>query len=130
KAQIKVIERDILSSFNIINTKVCLNEKNGKEEDDEKLIEELVKTFEHFDQATETFSADRYPTLSVVYPIIELLKSKFVADPNLPLTDDDLNEKYNNNSEDEKEDYAQSTFDMQLTIAQVKKAIYDSLLKY
>ncbi|CAG8456403.1 6695_t:CDS:2, partial [Scutellospora calospora] len=42
---------------------------------------------------TETFSADKYPILSVIYLIIEFLKFKFVADSNLSLTNDNLNEE-------------------------------------
>jgi len=63
-----------------------------------KLIEELIKIFEPFDQATEAFCAEKYPTLSVVYPIIEVLKSEFAADPNLTLVEEeeDSNEEYGN----------------------------------
>ncbi|CAG8618553.1 3281_t:CDS:2 [Cetraspora pellucida] len=96
-------------------------------ENEWKLIEELIKTFEQFDKATETFSAEKYPILSIVYPIIELLKFNFSVDPNLLLIDDDLNKEYN---EDEKEDYTQNTLDIQSTIALVKQAIYNSLWKY
>ncbi|CAG8614683.1 17052_t:CDS:2, partial [Cetraspora pellucida] len=94
-------------------------------EDEWKLIEELVKTFEQFDHAMETFSAEKYPTLSVVYLIIELLKFQFVVDPNLPLVNDvyDLDNEYESNidsdSEDE-ENYTQDTLNIQSTIAQVK----------
>ncbi|CAG8660746.1 13156_t:CDS:2, partial [Cetraspora pellucida] len=89
-----------------INTKVCLDEKNDKEEDNkvddgdstdsegQLNMNSISKPLHPIKDSTETFSTDRYPTLLVVYPIIELLKSKFVADPNLPLTDDDLNEEY------------------------------------
>ncbi|CAG8697781.1 2688_t:CDS:2, partial [Racocetra fulgida] len=106
------------------------------DENEWKLIEELVKTFEKFDYATEAFSAEKYSTLSVVYPIIELLKFEFAVDPNLPLVDDDydLNDEYDSGSEDEgsedEEDYTQDTLNIQLTIAQVKRAIYNSLWKY
>ncbi|RIB08064.1 hypothetical protein C2G38_376823, partial [Gigaspora rosea] len=90
---------------------------------------------EQFDHATEAFSAEKYPTLSIIYPIIELLKFEFAVDPNLPLVDDDydLNDEYESDidsgSEDE-ENYTQDILNVQSTIAQVKWAIYNSLWKY
>ncbi|CAG8738585.1 22861_t:CDS:2, partial [Dentiscutata erythropus] len=57
--------------------------------DDRKDVEELIKVFEPFDQATEIFSGEKYPTLSVVYPIIKVLKFEFAVDPSLPLAEDD-----------------------------------------
>ncbi|CAG8827681.1 16399_t:CDS:1, partial [Dentiscutata erythropus] len=53
----------------------------------------LIKIFEPFDHATEEFSAENYPTLSVVYPIIEVLKFKFAIDPNLPLIEDSIDKE-------------------------------------
>ncbi|CAG8655157.1 15635_t:CDS:2, partial [Cetraspora pellucida] len=88
-----------------------------------KLIEKLVKTFEKFDHTTESFSAEKYPTISIIYSIIELLKFKFAVDPNLLLVDDDynLNNEYeldiNSDSEDEK-NYTQNILNIQSTIAQ------------
>ncbi|CAG8834023.1 14326_t:CDS:2, partial [Cetraspora pellucida] len=75
------------------------NLKISQHSDDKK--DELVKIFEPFDQATEAFSAEKYPTLSVVYPIIEVLKSEFAADPNLTLIEEDLNEEYDSDSDSE-----------------------------
>ncbi|CAG8745671.1 16247_t:CDS:2, partial [Racocetra persica] len=44
------------------------------------LVEELTKIFELFDQATEVFSGKKYPTLSVIYLVIKVLKSEFNLD--------------------------------------------------
>ncbi|CAG8777646.1 8671_t:CDS:2, partial [Dentiscutata erythropus] len=42
-----------------------------------KLVKELTKIFEPFNQATEAFSAERYPTLSIMYLVVKVLKSEF-----------------------------------------------------
>ncbi|CAG8530207.1 6765_t:CDS:2 [Cetraspora pellucida] len=54
-----------------------------------ELVEELIKVFELFNQATEVFSDEKYSMLSIVYPIIEVLKFDFAIDPSLPFAKDD-----------------------------------------
>ena len=41
--------------------------------DEISIIEELVKILEHFYQATEIFSGELYPTIGVVFPILNRL---------------------------------------------------------
>ncbi|RIB06288.1 hypothetical protein C2G38_2217488 [Gigaspora rosea] len=69
-----------------------------------KLVEELIKVFEPFDQATEVFSSNKYPTLLVVYPIIEVLKFEFAVDLSLFLAKNvDPIEKYESNLNSDRE---------------------------
>ncbi|CAG8756206.1 18170_t:CDS:2, partial [Dentiscutata erythropus] len=117
------MERDRLLSPNLINTESYFEEEdpgevnNGVSTDTEqlninvtskplhllkdcptKLIEELVKIFELFDQATEAFSAEKYPTFD--------------------------------SDSDNEEAQTLEIYDIQLIIACVKQAIYNSLWKY
>ncbi|CAG8740368.1 15474_t:CDS:2 [Cetraspora pellucida] len=126
------MKRDILTFSSLVHAesyaKVYLNNKEVGEINDEsntesekqlnKLIEELVKTFKKFDHATEAFSAKKYSTILIIYPIIKLLKFEFAINLNPPLL---LSSESNidSDSEDE-EDYTQDIFNIQLTIAQVK----------
>ena len=51
--------------------------------DEISTMEELVKILEHFYQATEIFSGELYPTIGVVYPILNrLLTVLLVTDSN------------------------------------------------
>ncbi|CAG8628245.1 23955_t:CDS:2 [Cetraspora pellucida] len=84
-----------------------------------KRVKELIKIFEPFNYTTEEFSAKNYLILSVVYPIIEVLKFKFAIDPNLPLIEDksdiDSNNKYENITD------LQKTLNIHSVVAQVNQ---------
>ncbi|CAG8606019.1 13226_t:CDS:2, partial [Dentiscutata erythropus] len=135
KAQIRVIERDILPSSSSVYaeayTEVYLDDKEVGEIDDGNCSTQWNSKYRFWERLLKLKDAIiwlEYSTLSVIYPIIELLKFEFTVDPNLPLVDDnyDLNDEYESNidsgSEDEsskdEEDYTQDTLNIQLTIAQ------------
>ncbi|CAG8791356.1 27549_t:CDS:2, partial [Dentiscutata erythropus] len=99
-----------------------------------KLIRELIKIFELFDQATEAFSAEKFPTLSIVYPTIEVLKLEFSTYIDSNLAEDIFNKsELNIDSDSDNEDNLTNLpeiFDIELIINDVKNAIYHSLWRY
>ncbi|CAG8803475.1 15758_t:CDS:2, partial [Dentiscutata erythropus] len=125
KAQIRVMERDILTSSSSVYAEdyaeVYFDDEEVGEIDDRSNTEsEKQLNVNTTPKPLQAFSAEKHPTLSIIYPIIELLKFKFAVDPNLPLVDDNynLNNKYesdiDSSSEDE-EDYTQDNLNVQST---------------
>ncbi|CAG8731125.1 25023_t:CDS:2 [Cetraspora pellucida] len=97
-----------------------------------KLVEELIKIFEPFNHATEKFSAKNYSTLSVVYPIIEVLKFKFAIDLNLLLIEDSI-DKENKSDIDSDNEYEnvtdlQEKLNIHSVVAQVNQSLIATLL--
>ncbi|CAG8712171.1 3483_t:CDS:2, partial [Racocetra fulgida] len=109
KAQLTVIERDSLPASDIYSEADESNEINddSKEhclpnENEWRLVKELINIFELFDETTKVFSTKKYPTLLIVYPIIKFLKFKFATDLNLSLIEANIEEyasDINSNSE-------------------------------
>ncbi|CAG8629776.1 15036_t:CDS:2 [Dentiscutata erythropus] len=99
-----------------------------------KLIGELIKIFEPFDQATEVFSTKKFPILSIVYPTIEVLKLEFSTYIDSDLAEDILNKsELNIDSDSDNEDSLTNLpeiTDIEPIINDVKSAIYHSLWRY
>ncbi|CAG8702673.1 2750_t:CDS:2, partial [Cetraspora pellucida] len=100
------------------------------------LLKRIVDALKPFEQATKFFSGSKYPTLSLMYPIIRELQNKFI-DFSLELSND--NEDSNNEddmlleseNDDDTHSHAPSPLpDLDQIEKQFKIAISDSLNKY
>ncbi|CAG8727724.1 5373_t:CDS:2, partial [Dentiscutata erythropus] len=90
--------------------------------------------------ATEVFSAEKYPTLSVIYPVVKVLKSEFNSNlSNIELDIDGYKPdiSYYSKSDDNSESEYDNTSTqlprippIQSVILKVKQEIYNSLQKY
>ncbi|CAG8510944.1 12760_t:CDS:2 [Cetraspora pellucida] len=137
-------EEDIeIVQFNQLSA-LDIDEKIGSEEEDyedreidESTIKLLLKDYEWdllkrivdalkpFEQATKFFSESKYPTLSLIYPIICELQNKFI---NFSL---ELNMLLDSENDDDTHSHAPSPLpDLDQIEKQFKIAISDSLNKY
>ncbi|CAG8780675.1 7218_t:CDS:2 [Dentiscutata erythropus] len=78
-------------------------------------LEANLKISRNSEDKKDEFSAENYSTLSVVYPIIEVLKFKFAIDPNLPLIEDSIDKK--NESDIDSDNEYENITDLQETLS-------------
>ena len=63
------------------------------------LLKQIVDLLGPFDDATTYFSGTSYATLSIIYPLIQVLKFKYAYEDGEDENEDDEDENDDNNSE-------------------------------